>query len=84
MIKTIFYSDVRCGAGKTYWAIQKLACNLGKTILAVDRIEIADQRTKTIKDAAEDAGMAPLVEVIVSDDGNPNVRRSVARRIEDA
>ena len=84
MIKTTFYSDARCGAGKTYWAIQKLACNLGKTILAVDRIEIADQRAKAIKDAAEDAGMAPLVAVIVSEDCNPNVRRSVARRIEDA
>jgi hypothetical protein len=83
-VKTIFYSSARCGAGKTHWAIKRLSEAKGRSVLAVDRQEVAVQRADAIRLCAEQAGLHPNVQVIVSDEDEGVRHANVARRIEDA
>jgi len=84
MPKLISYSSVRCGAGKTFWAIERLAENKGRTVLAVDRKEIAADRAEAIRRHAKGVGQRPTIHVVVSDDDENWKNRSVASRIQDS
>lgn len=84
MLKRIYYSSARCGAGKTHWAIERLAGHKGRTVLAVDRKEIAAARAEAIRRRASGLGQRPTIHVVLSDDDGDWKNRSVASRIQDS
>ena len=83
-VKTIYYSDARCGAGKTHWAIGQMAEQAKRVVLAVDRKEVAAERATAIKARAHGIGLTPQVRIVLSDDDKPSRGGSVADRIAGA
>ena len=79
----IHYSNARCGAGKTYWACQRMARTPGRYVLAVDRKAVAQERETTIRAYAYEAGMTGIeVAHVYSGEDAGSAQESVARRVE--
>lgn len=79
----ILYSADQCGAGKTKWALDRLASKPGRYVLVVDRQLMAETRLQEIQDRAALLGTTPHVE-IVSSDGVAKTLGGVGTRIPDA
>lgn len=79
-----FYSDVRCGGGKTYWAIQRMASTPGKWVYAVDRREVMAGRAAELRAVAAERGQDLKVEIIRSaiDESDSGGTRQVRQAVE--
>ena len=76
------YSADQCGAGKTTWAIDRMAAP-GRYVFVVDRQEIARQRRKELLARCEQLGRTLHIETITTDD-DPKGVGNVGRRIQEA
>lgn len=78
----ILYSADQCGAGKTTWAIDRMA-SPGRYVFVVDRMEIAIQRRKELLARCDQLGRTLHIETITTDD-DPKGVGNVGRRIQEA
>lgn len=78
----ILYSADQCGAGKTTWALDRLALP-GRYVFVVDRMEMARQRRAELLAICEQLGTTPHIETITTDD-DPKGVGNVGRRIQEA
>ena len=56
---TVYYNDGFCGSGKTYGMIDEIVRTRRPYIVAVDRIEVIDERIKAIMERAKALGYIP-------------------------
>ena len=78
----ILYSADQCGAGKTTWALDRLASVPGRYVLVVDRQLMAETRLQEIQDRADSFGTTPHVEIVTSE--GAKIVGGVGTRIPDA
>lgn len=81
IVVKILYADDQCGAGKTRWALQRMASKAGRYVLVIDRREVAKDRRRDLLDLTETTGATLHVEEVFSDDDR---RQTVGERIADA
>jgi hypothetical protein len=73
----IYYSDDRCGAGKTRHACRMMASQPGKWVYAIDRKDEVGARDRLIREFALAAGTQPVVMTTYSD-GMIRVHQEIA------
>lgn len=83
IILDIYYSADRCGAGKTTWALERMAGEPGRYVFVVDRIENAERAKRELNRLTEERGTVAHIEIISADDGAKTVG-GVGVRIMDA
>lgn len=49
---TYYYSSAKCGSGKTFWALNRMALEPGRYVYAVDRVDEFDVRASRIREIA--------------------------------
>lgn len=81
-ILDILYSADQCGAGKTTWALDRMATP-GRYVFVVDRKEIATQRRVELLKRGEGLGRTFHIEIITTDE-DPKGIGGVGRRIQEA
>lgn len=83
----IYYSDARCGGGKTKWACEYMARHETKWLYVVDRRDVYDDRRQRIEQEALRFNTRPAYRTIrsgqgLADDVQDQATRNVRREIE--
>ena len=74
---TFYYSDARCGAGKTRWALQHMATTEGRFVYVVDRCDVMEKRRSEVTRIAFENDFSALRTAVIRSRQGQSVQREI-------
>lgn len=79
----IWINSGRCGSGKTWKSLERLASRPIRAVFVTDRIEVMADRARLLADAGRRAGRKPVI-LTINSQSQSNLKGSVRQQIETA